>query len=185
MARVSTQGSILSTLPSLHPFSYWVCCSIAVRDTDTNGTCLFLMQPTSLTVLTCPRTGLRIPNSGLSWTGIANFILMRWLDTFPVLLQHFQHTQSCVMFSQPHTETSACLAKRSVERVLSQLAQQISHTAVDLTSVESFCWTKSLLISALGLSAVLMPVAFIFSHGTFFFRTFDSLTLSCNLWQYN
>lgn len=35
------------------------------------------------------------------------------------------------MFSEPRTETSPWLANRSVAGVLSQLAQQISYTAVD------------------------------------------------------
>lgn len=107
--------------------------------------------------------------------------ILFWWDGWVIFPEQRQHFVSLsVMFSQPHTETSPCLANRSVERVLSQLAQRISYTAVDLTSVEYFCWTKSPLISVLGFIAVLMPVVFIDSSSKFFlFLIVDS----CSLWK--
>lgn len=47
-----------------------------------------------------------------------------------------RHQFFSVMFLDSYTKASLCPAKRSVERVLAQL---ISFTVVDLTSVDFFC----------------------------------------------
>lgn len=74
-----------------------------------------------------------------------------------------------VMFLDSYTKASLCPAKRSVERVLAQL---ISFTVVDLTSVDFSWWTISLLISVLGFLAVLKPAALIVLHSDFLQRFF-------------